>query len=81
MFGKKALYLPRRNNLNTNDMEEKTFFVVSTVITGSKASVRLAGTVSATEKPETKFRSTSRADYYLDYFDSLEEAEKFCEEN
>lgn len=62
-------------------MEEKTYYVVSSVITETRASVHLAGTVKAAEKPETKFRSTNRADYYLDYFDTLEEAEKFCNDN
>lgn len=66
-------------------MEEKTYYVVSTVISGTRSTIRstvnMAGTVKATEKPETKFRSTKLADYYLDYFDTLEEAEKFRNEN
>lgn len=60
---------------------KNTYYCVSNVITDDLKSNTHISTVEAETKPQSTFRSTNRADYYKDYFDSLAEAEQFIEES
>lgn len=43
--------------------------------------MNIVASQAAEERPANSFKSTNRADYYFDWFDSKEEAEKFITEN
>ncbi len=45
-----------------------------------RGSASIVDVIDADMKPEGSFRSTSRKDYYTDWFDSKEEAEEFVKE-
>lgn len=62
-------------------MTERTFYCVSMVIHDDLRTEMHISTVVADTKPENTSCSTSRADYYKDYFDTKEEAEKFYRDN
>ena len=55
----------------------KRFYAVSTVVTDKETSCKVIGWQDAYEKPANSFKSKNRADYYIDWFDSKEEAEEF----
>ena len=56
---------------------KKKFYAVSTIIKDCDIICNLIGSIYAEEKPANSFKSKNRADYYIDWFDSKEEAEKF----
>lgn len=58
-----------------------TFYCVSTTIYDCGRTTLCISHVEAEEKPKNSFKSTPRADYYNDYFDTAEEAEKFYADN
>lgn len=58
----------------------KTYHAVAMTI-GRSTTTRYMGEVQAETKPESTVKSTARADYYMDYFDTKEEAERFVAEN
>ena len=63
-------------------MNKKTFYAVATtVFADGRTIVRLAGTQIDWVRPQKKFHSTPRADRYIDWFDTKEEAERFVAEN
>lgn len=63
-------------------MKKNTYRAVATTIfDDGRSVVRYAGTTSDYFKPENKCSSTSRADRYIDWFDSEEEANEFIKEN
>lgn len=53
------------------------YIVTSTFFDDGHSAIKQAGCVQAEKKPESAFKSSSRADYYVDYFDSAEEAINF----
>lgn len=58
----------------------KTFYCVATTIKDNgQCSCKIIDSIEAETKPESKYKSTSRADYYTDWFGTLEEAQKFVE--
>lgn len=60
----------------------KVFYcVATTVFSSGKTVMNLVASQAAEERPANSFKSTNRADYYCDWFDSKEEAEKFITEN
>lgn len=67
--------------METKETKKREFYAVLTTITDTKSTVTLLGKVMAEAKPENEFKSTNRADYYKDYFNTKEEAEKFMNEN
>lgn len=59
----------------------KTWYgVVSTFYDNGRVTAAVTRTVRAVERPEQQFKSTSRRDIYLDWFDSREEADHFAAE-
>lgn len=63
-------------------MKKQTFYAVATTIfDDGRAIVRLVGTQVDWVCPKNKVHSTPRADRYIDWFESKEEAERFIEEN
>ena len=57
-----------------------TFYCVATTIRDNgKCSCNIIDSMEAETQPESKFKSTGRADYYTDWFGTLEEAQKFVE--
>lgn len=56
----------------------KTYYVVCTSFydTGKIVS-NIVDTVTASEKPEQGFKSTRRCDIYVDYFETVEEAQEY----
>lgn len=59
-----------------------TFYcVATTVMDNGKCLCNIVASVEAETKPQGKVKSTSRADYYTDWFGTLEEAQKFVELN
>lgn len=60
----------------------KVFYcVATTVFSSGKTVMNIVASQAAEERPANSFKSTNRADYYCDWFDSKEEAEKFITEN
>lgn len=60
----------------------KTYYCVATTIPDrGKSVISLVNTMLSKEKPSNSFKSTSRADYYLDWFDTEEEAKDFIDKN
>lgn len=60
----------------------KIYYCVSTTILDSgKVLMNLVTSRAAIEKPNNTSKSTNRGDYYLDWFDSKEEAENFIKNN
>lgn len=60
----------------------KVFYcVATTVFSSGKTVMNIVASQTAEERPANSFKSTNRADYYCDWFDSKEEAEKFIAEN
>lgn len=59
----------------------KVFYSVTTIVhdDGSVNAI-ITSSKSAEEKPESSFKSLSRKDIYVDWFDSYEEAAEFAEE-
>lgn len=57
----------------------KKYFAVATTITDRGVSCNLIATEEAVIKPQSTFRTTSRADYYVDWFDSEEDAQRFID--
>lgn len=63
-------------------MKQKTFFAVATTIfDDGRAIIRKSGTTEAYFKPNAKYHSTPRADRYVDWFASEEEAEEWIKQN
>lgn len=58
-----------------------TYHAVTTTVGEHGCFIKYAGEVQAETKPENSVKSTARADYYMDYFDTEEEAEEFIAEN
>lgn len=58
-----------------------TFYCVTSTIYDSGRATICINHVEADEKPQNSYKSTNRADYYNDYFDTLEDAENFKKEN
>ncbi len=58
-----------------------TYHAVSMTVGERGTFIKYAGEVQAETKPENSMTSTARADYYMDYFDTKEEAEEFIAEN
>lgn len=58
-----------------------TFYCVKSTIYDSGRVTICISHVEADEKPQNSYKSTNRADYYNDYFDTLEDAENFKKEN
>lgn len=46
-----------------------------------RCTTRYVGEVQAEKKPESTVKSTGSTDYYMNYFDTQEEAERFVAEN
>lgn len=60
----------------------RTFYCVATTIKDNgQCSCNIVDTVEAETKPENKCKSTSHADYYTDWFETLEDAQNFVETN
>lgn len=59
----------------------KTFHAVAITIGPVRSTTRYVGEVQAEKKPESTVKSTGSTDYYMDYFDTQEEAERFVAEN
>lgn len=60
----------------------KTFYCVSTVVRDNgQCSCNIVDAVESEMKPENKCKSTSRADYYTDWFETLEDAQRFVEQS
>ena len=60
----------------------RTFYCVTTTIRDNgQCSCNIVHSVEAEIKPESKYKSTSRADYYTDWFERLEDAQNFVETN
>lgn len=57
----------------------KKYFAVATTITDRGVSCNLIASEEAVIKPQSTFRTTSRADYYVDWFESEEEAQRFID--
>ena len=55
--------------------------VVSSYYNDGRTNANIVDKVLRRSKPEIVIRSTPRKDVYIDYFDSIEEAEQFCESN
>lgn len=55
----------------------KRFYAVSTVVTDKETTCKVIGYQDAEDKPDCSFKHNSRADYYIDWFESKEEAEEF----
>lgn len=62
-------------------MKKKTFYAVATTIYDGRAIVRRSGTAYDYVRPENTVHYTPRADRYLDWFDSEEEADEFVKAN
>lgn len=63
-------------------MKKQTFYAVATtVFEDGRTIVRLAGTEFDWVRPANKFHSTPRADRYIDWFDTMAEAEQFIADN
>lgn len=58
-----------------------TYHAVTTTVGEHGCFIKYAGEVQAEAKPENSVKSPARADYYMDYFDTKEEAEEFIAEN
>lgn len=59
-----------------------TFYCTSMVIKDNgSTSCNVVCSVEADVKPENKHTSTRHADYYTDWFDTLEEAQEFVNDN
>lgn len=57
-----------------------TYYCVATTIKDNgQVSCNIINSMEAEKKPENTFKSTSRVDYYCDWFGTLEEAQKFVE--
>lgn len=67
--------------METKKTTRRQFYAVLTTITDTKSTATLMGMVRAEDKPEGEFKSTNRADYYIDYFNTKEEAQRFIEVN
>ena len=60
----------------------KVFYCVATTIFSSGNTImNIVASQAAEERPANGCKSTNRADYYYDWFDSKEEAEIFITEN
>lgn len=60
----------------------KIYYCVATTIKDDgRATQNLVEERTCETKPENKCKTTSRADYYLDWFDTLEEAQLFVEQS
>lgn len=60
----------------------KVFYcVATTVFSSGKTVMNIVTSQAAEERPANSCKSTNRADYYCDWFDSKEEAENFITEN
>lgn len=59
----------------------KTFHAVAMIVGPVRCTTRYVGEVQAEKKPESTVKSTRSTDYYMDYFDTQEEAEEFISEN
>lgn len=57
------------------------YCVATTVFNSGKTIMDLVASKTAENKPENTFKSTDRAEYYCDWFDTKEEAENFITEN
>lgn len=58
-----------------------TFYcVTTTVYDGGRATMHIIPQ-QAEAKPQNSMRSTNRADYYCDWFDTLEQANSFMSDN
>ena len=55
----------------------KVFYCVSMTIYEDLRVETHISSVAAYPKPKSSYKETHRADYYLDYFNTLEEAQKF----
>lgn len=59
-----------------------TFYCVATTIRDNgRCSCSIVDSVEAETKPENKCKSTNRADYYTDWFETLEDAKRFVEQS
>ena len=58
-----------------------TYHVVVTKITDRRNTMRYGGIVKADTLPPCEFTSTAKADTYVDYFESKEEADLFIRTN
>ena len=56
---------------------KRKFYAVSTIIKDCDIISNLIGYQYAEEKPANSFKSKNRTDYYIDWFESKEEAEEF----
>lgn len=57
------------------------YCVATTVFNSGKTIMNLVASQTAESRPENTFKSTNRADYYCDWFDTKEDAENFIAEN
>lgn len=55
----------------------KRFYAVSTIVSDKEPISKVIGWQDAEDKPACSFKHNSRADYYIDWFESKEEAEEF----
>lgn len=56
------------------------YAVTTTIDDKGKVTANITSTIQAAVKPEQAFKSTSRKDIYVDWFESREEAEQFAKE-
>ena len=57
----------------------KTYYCVATTVHDSgTVTSNVIDCIETKEKPQSTMKSTSRADYYSDWFEFLEEAEEFA---
>lgn len=60
----------------------RTFYCVATTVKDNgQCSCSIVDSVEAETKPENKCKSTSRANYYTDWFETLEDAQRFVEQS
>lgn len=59
----------------------QTFWSVTTICYDSgRITANITSSIEATEMPENTFKSTNRADIYIDWFDNLQDAQDFVNE-
>lgn len=58
---------------------KKYYCVATTIKDNGVVSMNIVSTTIADKKPENSYKSTPRADLYLDWFDSEDEAQNFIE--
>lgn len=67
--------------LTVKQKKMNTYHAVAMTIGPRRCSTRYMGEIQAETKPESTVKSTGTTDYYMDYFDTKEDAERFVADN